>query len=758
MTKKKYLSFEVDEKKTKIRNILNQDFLEIELWMIADHEPNNNMSHFTLESMKDAIPTFYNKPILGSFMQIPGEQDGDFGGHDSLYTTDEESGADYFDNSGPNQEVPLGLITESSKVEIVEGPDGANWIKANGFLWVKYASKQVLALLRKRKGKTKISVEVEVLNSTVDEETGIEHINKFNFLGVTCLGSYAPGNGLLGVRQEIHEGIEGANGKVVNFSENPKFQERLHKLTMAYEEFEKNMNFKNSENQNQNEENKISDEGKTDLAVEGQDIYHPHPQNPENEDVPVIGYDDENKDTEKDKDNTDNKETESERKEKKFSMLTYNMKRQLLDSALSECIANNYGDKGYGWIQDFTEVECYFYLDCTGEEDGTYVAPYTITLKTEDGEEKVDNCVIDFAQKERAIQTWRKMSEDSEGTEKTDMNKDEFGNDVTQNPSKDGIVVMQDDRATEAPKSGSEDTAKPASHKGEDRAEPAMGTYEDDKDKDADKEKECNMSENDKDKDKDKDKDAEKDGDKEKSKENEACGNKETEGQEVSEVKGKNVGGTQEVTEVKSKAAHAEENPEDKKETEACGDKKTEGCDCDKDGDKENEACDDKEKECNYEAKFAQLSADYVAMQKENETLKTVNSKLEADVADLMSKVTSFEAESKARHNADMFAFASKMIEAETDLSDDCRKTMSEEVKTECEASKFASEDEVKKFTVTKIAMALYEARKSEKNVGSKGTNNSKQEFVQNIVKPTPSVDALTASRKALENLDSDEE
>lgn len=151
MENKKFLSFEVDNKNYKIHNILNQDFLELELWMIADHCPNNNMSHFTLEAMKEALPSIRNKPILAAYYELPNEELGDFMGHESIYKEDEETETGYFDNSEPYQEVPIGLITESSKIEIVKGEDGANWIKATGYLWVKYCTKQVLTLLRKKK-------------------------------------------------------------------------------------------------------------------------------------------------------------------------------------------------------------------------------------------------------------------------------------------------------------------------------------------------------------------------------------------------------------------------------------------------------------------------------------------------------------------------------------------------------------------------------------------------------------------------------
>ena len=740
MENKKYLSFELDETNYKIHNILNQDFLEIEMMMIADHDPNNNNSHFTLESMQDAIPTFFNKPILASFNKMDGEEEGDTGGHDSTLEYDEKSDSAYFDNSNPHQEVPLGLITESSKVEIIKGEDGNNWIKANGFLWVQYAVKPILSLLRKRKGHSKISVEVEVLDSETDEETGIEHIKKFKLLGVTILGSYPVKNAaLLGLtgdaaRQEIHEGIEGANLKVLNFSKNPEFQKRLQKLTMAYEQFEKSMNFKieNESNQNETKSEKVSE------AVEGQDIYHPHPQNPENEEVPVIGYED-NDNKDKQTESETEKETLS-RKEKQFSMLTYNVKRQLLESALAEAVAGFYGNDNriYSWVQDFSDAEVYFYLDGI-EEEGTYCAPYTLTMSATE-EDKVENCVIDLASKEKAVQTWKKYSdeEDGKGTEKTDMQKNEFGNDVVQNPEADGVKVVMDDRNTEAPKSG-DDRAVPESKSGDDRGTPKTGTHE-------------NHSEEDKKEDKgDKQTEAENCPDCGEKKENckcskqtEACGDKETEAKDVTEVKSQPAGGDKEVTGVSSKSVNSED--EDGK-----GDK----CDCseDKKEDNCNMSKENKEDNCNYQAKFEQLSADYAVMQKENEALKSMNIKFQSEITELSAKIEAFQAEKVDAQNTTLYNFAVNMINAETDLSEDTRKAMSAEVEAECKASKFSTEDEVKKFTITKIAMALYENRQAQKEVASK-SEGKKEEFVQAIVKnDNTKVDALTQKRQALESI-----
>ena len=57
-------SFVLDSKSLKIKEVLNQDFMEIEILAVYEGLNRNN-SYFTLESMKKAIPTFYNKFIMG---------------------------------------------------------------------------------------------------------------------------------------------------------------------------------------------------------------------------------------------------------------------------------------------------------------------------------------------------------------------------------------------------------------------------------------------------------------------------------------------------------------------------------------------------------------------------------------------------------------------------------------------------------------------------------------------------------------------
>ena len=65
--KNKIVKFDLSPSNLKIKNLLNQDFLIVEMKAISNANPNRNGSYFTKEAMEKAIPSFYNKPILGYF-------------------------------------------------------------------------------------------------------------------------------------------------------------------------------------------------------------------------------------------------------------------------------------------------------------------------------------------------------------------------------------------------------------------------------------------------------------------------------------------------------------------------------------------------------------------------------------------------------------------------------------------------------------------------------------------------------------------
>ena len=184
MNNNKIVKFDLDPKSIRVKELLNQDFLEVKIKAISSANPNRNNSHFTLDSMQKAIPTFYNKPILGSFSV----DEDDFRAHEGELSWDEDNDNLYYDYAYAEGEVPMGTIRSDDIVQIIhDKKDDLDWIEFTCVIWVKYNYKQVKKLLKSRNGHKKISVEVEVIDSIIRED-GVEEIKEFIFDGVTILG------------------------------------------------------------------------------------------------------------------------------------------------------------------------------------------------------------------------------------------------------------------------------------------------------------------------------------------------------------------------------------------------------------------------------------------------------------------------------------------------------------------------------------------------------------------------------------------
>lgn len=215
----KTMKFELNSKQLKYRDILNKEFLELEVWGISDINPNRNNSHFTKESMENALSSFKNKPIVGLF------QKDDFVDHAGKIDYDNELHKQFWNvESG---ERILGVIRESDPVELVE-KDGLNWIKFRCILWVQYCYKQVRKLLKDRT--KKVSVEITIKNSEEDEK-GVLQINEFVLNGVTILGTK---NG-----RKVIEAIPDAHLSILeDLEENESFNEQKKMLTFAYQQID----------------------------------------------------------------------------------------------------------------------------------------------------------------------------------------------------------------------------------------------------------------------------------------------------------------------------------------------------------------------------------------------------------------------------------------------------------------------------------------------------------------------------------------
>ena len=215
---KNILQFNLSPKQIKFKNILNKEFVEMEIWAVSDIDPNRNKSHFTLESMERVVAngSIKNKPIVGFF------KENDFTTHEGAADYDIELQNEYW-NTERGERI-LGWVRESDPVEIVE-KDGLHWIKFRCVLCVKYCYAQVKRLLKDRN--KKVSVEITVHKSEKRPD-GIVNLIDWDLNGTTILGSK---NG-----KEVLEGIPGAHLSILEDIDGEAFAEQKKVLSFAYEQ------------------------------------------------------------------------------------------------------------------------------------------------------------------------------------------------------------------------------------------------------------------------------------------------------------------------------------------------------------------------------------------------------------------------------------------------------------------------------------------------------------------------------------------
>lgn len=170
-------------------------------------ELNRNLSFISEDTMTKALPSFANKPILGYIHQL---DDGtyDFYTHNVSYVEDEDS------ENGMRieyDERPIGVVPEScnAHLEYDEEKD-KNYVVVTGYIYEDYGNRAV-DIIKANGGKTKVSVEIAVNEMSYNAKEGYLNIDDMYFMGVTCLGKTPEG-------EIVHEGMEGSNLKLDNFS------------------------------------------------------------------------------------------------------------------------------------------------------------------------------------------------------------------------------------------------------------------------------------------------------------------------------------------------------------------------------------------------------------------------------------------------------------------------------------------------------------------------------------------------------------
>lgn len=158
---------------------------------------NRNHSFISKESMHQAIPSFYNRPILGYIHQL---KDGswDFAGHE------------FASKDGEPQEHPIGVIPESCNAQLVYDEEKEKtYLEVDGLIYETYS--RAADILREKK-EAKVSVEISVDEMSYSADDKILNIEKFHFMGVTILGKS------IETESVIEEGMQGSNITLADFS------------------------------------------------------------------------------------------------------------------------------------------------------------------------------------------------------------------------------------------------------------------------------------------------------------------------------------------------------------------------------------------------------------------------------------------------------------------------------------------------------------------------------------------------------------
>lgn len=216
--------FSISVSNIESKEVCDGDFLRLDMYAISDGR-NRNDSNFKFEGFEKSIDSIYNKPILAYFNKDINDTEE----HNSDVDMD-EFGNVFDDYQYEGAEKPVGTIPESAEITIKE-KDGKKWIFISGaVIWTEY-NKQLVKLIKKQL-KKKVSVEIEVLESYIDEDC-VECITHWRFLGITILGKTPFG-------EIIEEGIEGAHLSIKDYQGTELFSKYKKHLSFALNKENKN--------------------------------------------------------------------------------------------------------------------------------------------------------------------------------------------------------------------------------------------------------------------------------------------------------------------------------------------------------------------------------------------------------------------------------------------------------------------------------------------------------------------------------------
>ncbi len=137
---------------------------------IVSEGSNLHETYFSLDAINNAFPSIANIPVICIHNGI------DFKEH-ARTLTDEY------------QVQKIGMVPESNRGEIVE-KNNKKWQKIDLIIWKAYADEAIRTLLQhqSRSGKTKLSMEIDILESHKRPEDGLLEIDKYVYTAICLLG------------------------------------------------------------------------------------------------------------------------------------------------------------------------------------------------------------------------------------------------------------------------------------------------------------------------------------------------------------------------------------------------------------------------------------------------------------------------------------------------------------------------------------------------------------------------------------------
>ena len=197
---------------------------------------NVNKSHIPDKSMKNAIPTAYNMPILG-YIYKDDNDEYQFAGHEFFVNDDNE--LEY-------EEQPCGVIPESADLKLVKyDGDDKSYLEGVGIIWRTYSKASDII---EREKELSVSVELMVDELSFDAENKELIIEKFRFSGVTILGKDRY------TGKDIQPGMVNSEISISDFSEtNNSVFSQNEKVIKLLSELNEKLDGLNIDNQNSKE-------------------------------------------------------------------------------------------------------------------------------------------------------------------------------------------------------------------------------------------------------------------------------------------------------------------------------------------------------------------------------------------------------------------------------------------------------------------------------------------------------------------------